>query len=210
MRTLGIVVALAALFPSVPRAEVSLGLRLGYAAAQGNVGGQLNMDEWVNGQVPVQLDGLVRVAPRLSIGAYGSYGFGRGGGDVKAICNQPGVSCALHLVRVGVQAVYELTPGTMAPWVAAGTGYEWNSSHFEGGGQAQDVTFHGLEWLNVQLGGDFKAAPSLAVGPYVMASVGQYDHGALGSSKRGGFGGEASERSIHAWAQVGIRARFDL
>jgi len=43
------------LVPTSSRAQVSLGLRLGYAKAQGNVGGELNMDEWVNGQVPVQV-----------------------------------------------------------------------------------------------------------------------------------------------------------
>jgi hypothetical protein len=210
MRKLWLLPVLALLVPSTPRAQVSLGLRLGYAKAQGNVGGQMNMDEWVNGQFPVQLDALVRVTPRLAVGLYGSYGFGLAGGDVKSTCESPGVSCSLTVIRTGIEGLYSFTPGVAMPWLGVGVGYEWNTAHFENGSQSRDVTFSGFEWVNVQGGADFVVAPSFAVGPYLMASVARYERGTFGDSNAGGFGGEASQKSIHAWMQLGVRARFDL
>jgi hypothetical protein len=210
MRNLALLVALV-VAPASAGAQVSLGLRLGYAKAQGNVGGQLNMDEWVNSQIPVQADVLVRVTPRLSIGAYGAWGFGSAdGGDVKATCSSPGVSCSIAVIRAGVQGVWEFEPGSMTPWLGVGAGYEWNALHAENGSTAVDIRFTGFEWLNVQGGADWKVASSLSIGPFLMVSIGQYDSGHFGVSGAGGFNAEPSEKSIHMWLQIGVRGRVDL
>lgn len=206
MPWVSIVVALLLVAPGVARAQVSLGLRAGYAAARGDVGGELEMAEWVSGQLPVQADLLVRVSRRVSVGAYASYGFGLASGEAKFLCNLLG--CTPGVVRAGVQAVYELPARAVAPWVGAGFGYEWNITSFapHQAGPPQ-VTLGGVEWLSVQGGVNRRVARRLVLGPFVMASLGRYGSGSVVS---GGFGGAPSERAFHGWWQLGVRARFDL
>ena len=198
------------------RGWASLGLRLGYAKGLGNVAYHTNMDEWISAQVPVQLDVLVRVSRKMSVGAYGAWGFGRGGGDVSSICGRPGASCILTIVRAGIQAEYEFTPGATAPWIAFGLGYEWSFFHTENGTNAGtvEVVYRGFEVLNVQGGADWKMAPHFSLGPFVMMSAGRYERGTVkgtGASGSGiGMDGDLPDKSSHTWAQVGLRGRFDL
>jgi hypothetical protein len=209
MKKLLLLVALAGLLPSIAQAQVSLGLRLGYSKATGNVGGDTSMDDWVGSQVPIQADVLLRVAPKLSVGAYASYGFGSGGGHVSAICDQSGVTCSLGVLRLGVQGVYEFTPGSVAPWIGAGIGWEWNSLHAKDSSGSVGITYGGFEALNLQGGFDWKLSPSFSLGPFLMVSVGWYERVNL---TNGGFGVSSTvgDNSFHGWNQIGFRGRFDL
>lgn len=178
-------------------ARVSLGLRLGWAIGQGNVDDETGMAEWISSTVPLQADLLVRVAPRLSVGLYGAYGFGRAGGDVSPRCEQAGASCTLAVVRLGVQGTYELAGPGSTRWLAAGFGYERSSVHQEqGGNEPLDVANAGLEVVNVQAGLDWRMAPGLSLGPFGMLSAGFY--------------GAVKDDSFHMWAQLGVRCRVDL
>ncbi len=191
------------------RPRVSFGVRLGYSKALGDVEGNTNMDEWIASQVPLQVDALVRLGRRLSLGVYGSYGFGRGGADVSAICGRAGATCLLQIFRAGVQAEVEFTPGALTPWMAAGIGYEWNAFHTEDGTLtgAADVMYRGIELLNVQGGAEWRLAPGFSCGPFLMASMGWYDRGSVRGTGAPGTG-RIGEETIHTWAEVGIRSRF--
>ncbi len=183
-----------------PRVRGSVGLRVGYSTGMGNVGGSTGMDEWIDSQVPLQADVLMRITPRLSLGAYAAYGFGRGGGDVSAICSRSGVTCSLAVARIGLQGEYDFGPGTMRPWLGAGLGWEWSSFRSESDSATQNVGYRGVELLNLQGGADWNVAPGLSIGPFLMTSLGWYQRGALG-------GGDAE--SIHLWLQLGLRSTLD-
>jgi hypothetical protein len=194
--------------PAAQRGIVAVGLRLGYAKAQGDVGGQTNMGEWIDAQVPVQLDLLVHLGPKLSLGAYGAYGFGRAGSDVSQACQ--GAQCSLTVLRAGLQARWDFQATTHQPWFAVGAGYEWNGVHREDGTQAgaRDVLYRGLEWVNLQVGTEWLLTPSFGVGPYFMISGGAYDH--VQSRIAGVASDGTMNQDFHGWFHVGIRGQLDL
>ncbi|ACG75048.1 LigA [Anaeromyxobacter sp. K] len=210
--TLGAVLA-ALLLPTASSAQVSLGLRLGYAWGLGDVGGgggdKLKMSDWVDGQVPIQVDALFRVTPDLAVGPYFSYGFARAGGDLKSTCDVSGVDCSAYVMRLGVEGIYTLPrAGTLAPWLGLGIGYEWNRLKAEGGGENLTMKWKGVEWLNLQAGMDFFVAPQLRTGPFLMLSLGRYDKGDASGVISGG--GSINDKKFHEWLQVGWRGQFDL
>lgn len=196
--------------PVRSEAQVGIGARIGYAFGVGDVGGDpsgtLKMSDWISGQIPLQLDVMFHVIPGLSVGPYVSYGFGRVGGELKnQVCDMTGVDCSSSDVRLGVQATYTLPP-PLPFWVGAGIGYEWSKLTAEGGGESIDVKFRGWEVLNLQGGLDFLASPLLRVGPFMMLSLGRYDHGSAS-----GFGGGSIEtKKMHEWIEIGVRGMFDL
>jgi hypothetical protein len=190
-------------------ARVSLGVRIGFARASGNVASATASDEWVKSQFPVQADVLARVTRRLSVGVYGSYGYAQPGGDVKAWCDAPSGTCILFVARVGLQAVFEFEPGAAGPWVGAGLGYEWNKAHVEldGGNGGADVTAQGPELLKLQGGVDWKLARGVSAGPFAMISLGRYDR-VEATDPWFTAAGEAGQ--IHVWTEIGLRCRFGL
>ncbi len=203
---LGAVLA-ATLLPAASHAQnanLSLGVRLGYGMATGDVAGDgagstIAMSDWVKGQVPVQLDAMYRFTPEWALGLYFSYGFGQLSSTVSNQCTD----CSASDTRFGVQATYSFvtaSPG-FVPWLGLGLGYEWNKIDENG----VSATFKGMEFLNLQLGGDYKVNPTFAIGPYVMYSFGQYSSGDIA-----GTTGDVVEKKMHGWFDVGLRGKFDL
>jgi hypothetical protein len=192
----------AAAAPTPAEAQLALGARLGYAFALGKVGGTLATSDWIEGQVPVQLDVLYAATPRIAVGGYVSYGFGRLGGDAAAACEAEGGDCSASVVRAGAQGIWTFRPvGRVVPWAGVGFGYEW--ARVAGGGA--EVAFHGFEYLNLQAGGDFQVARRLRVGPWLMLAVGEYGRAKVGDVDRG-----LLSTKTHAWVGLGLRGRFDL
>jgi hypothetical protein len=200
--TSGVVAALLVL-PSAGRAQVTLGARLGFAPALGDAEQGSRLGETVASQVPIQLDALYRFTPALAAGVYLSYGFGQLGSAVSNDCKSTGASCSVRITRVGIEGTYAF-PGAelpLVPWAGLGVGYEWQRLKGEFLGVPGAVTSSGVEFVNLQLGGDYRVGPQLAFGPYVLFSVGQY------SSQDGN---EIVDKGIHEWLQFGVRGTFDL
>ncbi len=200
MRKLAILaVAVAALaVPSLSHAQVSLGLRLGFAPVAGDVMKDVKMSDGIKSQIPFQLDALYRINKNVGIGGYFSYGFGQTATDA---CGT-GVSCSATIMRLGAQGTYTFDPsGQAVPWVGVGLGYEWTD--VSGGGDT--FTLKGWEFLSLQGGADFAVSPQLAVGPFLGVSFGQY-----GEAEAGGQTGSIPHTATHEWFQVGVRGKFDL
>ncbi|BDG02702.1 outer membrane beta-barrel protein [Anaeromyxobacter oryzae] len=200
MRKLAILtVALAALaVPSLSHAQVSLGLRLGFAPVGGDAMKDLKMSDGIKSQIPIQLDAIYNLNKNVGLGGYFSYGLGQTASDA---CGT-GVSCSASVMRLGVQGTYTLDPmGQATPWAGVGIGYEW--AKVSGGGET--LTLKGFEFLNLQVGADFAVAPQLAVGPYLGMSVGQYSDAEIS-----GTSASIPDKSTHEWFQVGVRGKFDL
>jgi hypothetical protein len=90
---------------------------------------------------------------------------------------------------------------SFAPWVGVGIGYEVTSMTASLAGASASTDFSGFEFVNLQLGGDFKVGSNFALGPYVALSVAQY-------SSVGGVTG--FEKGTHEWLQFGLKGTFDL
>lgn len=202
MRKLLVVAALA-LLPLASQAQVSLGLRLGYAPAGGDVANGVAMSDYtVKSQIPVQFDLAYRISPSISLGGYLSYGIAQAdfpGCDV--------ADCSGSVFRLGLQGFYTFSQvtGTFVPWLGLGFGWESASDTQELGGEKFESNYSGFEFLNLQAGGDFKVTEKLSVGPYAMVSFGSYT-----SYEEGDQSGDITNTGTHEWYGFGIRGKFDL
>src|SRR5512142_1553628 len=102
------------LLPAMASAQVSIGLRAGYAIPSGDLQKDIKLSDQLKSSVPIQLDLLYGVAPRLAVGVYGSYGFGQVASALKdrtVFLVGPGASYSAATWRAGVEATYALLEG---------------------------------------------------------------------------------------------------
>jgi hypothetical protein len=201
-----LVVALAALAPAAASAQVSLGLRLGFAPSMGEAVEGRDMSDGVKSQIPVQVDAMYALNPNLSLGGYFSYGFGLLGDAVSDECDAADLDCSASGMRAGVQLHYALAAkGAWVPWGGVGAGYEWGKLSIDDG----STSYRGFEFLNLQLGGDYKVSEKLAFGPYVQFSMGQYSNATFDDGTDS-VSNSIDEKGIHEAFGFGIRGRFSL
>jgi hypothetical protein len=207
----------AVVLPTASQAQFTLGLRLGYAPAMGDVyevdGEASALSDGVKSQIPIQIDAGYKLTPALTLGAYFSYGFGQLGSDLSDVCDEFDLDCSARSVRLGVQALYAFKSVSpqWVPWAGAGFGYEWASVTLEGGGAKMEQGFSGFEFLNLQAGVDYAISPKFAIGPYAMFSIAQYSSGTLsmtGEEDVEVF--DTADTAMHQWLHFGVRGQFDL
>jgi hypothetical protein len=203
MRKLLIVLAALAI-PAVSHAQggFTLGLRLGYGMPGGDVFKDASMSDLSGGQIPFQLDAMYRINPEIAVGGYFSYGFGGVAGAAKDICDATGEDCSTSTLRVGLQGTYTFTMvQKFVPWVGLGTGYEALSVTASAGGASATTDYTGWEYINLQVGGDYKVSPLFAIGPYIQYAMGQYSNVESQS---------ITEKGTHSWFNIGVRGKFDF
>jgi hypothetical protein len=195
-----VLLALAA--PPAARAEPAASLRIGIAPAVGSVVPDVPVSDAVQLQFPIQLDAGWAFGP-LTVGAYGSWGYGLVG-------NCDG-SCDASVVRAGLEATWTFSSVPdlrgAAPWGGVGAGYEWATERRSGGGSAVTTTWRGFELFAVQGGLEWRVAPAVALGPFLLVGLGRYTDIALDT---GGdtASAELTRRAVHAWIHAGVRGRL--
>jgi hypothetical protein len=168
----------------------------------------------VDGQLPFWLDAGYRVSPELYVGGFLQFAvIFPHGNSLGVACGQNGVSCGGNDIHAGIDLHYHFLPKTsFDPWAGVGVGYEWLNWSASAAGQSAGVTFAGWQFVDFQLGGDYKIAPNLGVGPFVMLSLGQYDtysfSGAL--QQAAGNGGDIQNKGLHEWLTFGVRGTYDI
>lgn len=201
---------------------IEVGLRSGYAIPLGNLAGAPsgatapNLGDTISGMVPIWLDAGYRLNPNMMIGAFFQYGIAfanTGNKSFLAQCANSAVSCSANDLMFGAQFHYHLMPDqTIDPWAGIGIGYEiLNMSGSQGGQSLGSAAFNGFQFVNLQIGGDYKVMPNLGVGPFVMFSLGEYS----GCSLNGPNGQSAGTCTIqntamHEWLTFGIRGAYDI
>jgi hypothetical protein len=196
---------------SPARAEggaVSLGLRTGYAIPVMDAvgGGNGALSNFVNGMIPIWIDAGYKLNPNIYLGADFQYGIILINND-KTGCGMSGANCSANDVMFGVNFHYHLMPDqTFDPWAGVGIGYEILQSS----NATSSSDLNGFQFLNLQVGGDYKATPELGIGPFLMFSLGQYSN--CGASYMGMSAGSCSinQQAMHGWVTIGIRGTYDI
>lgn len=168
--------------------NVGFGLGYVYTNGQSPTGGleDLKITQSAKISFPIIAEVGFRITPRVYLGAWGSWE------PVLTKTNNlscpEGFDCHTFQWRVGPELRYHIKPESgFDPWIGIGLGLEVLKSHVEGDTRVQvapdvflpthvdtHVTDRGITIARVTLGGDLRLMRSLAVGPIISASVGQY------------------------------------
>jgi outer membrane protein W len=182
--------------------KIKLGLRLGYMLPMGEFAKDSKMSDAVSGGIPLWLDLGYMVTPNLMVGLYAQYAY-------LMVKDCPdGATCSASDIRIGLQGQYHISPGeSMNPWVGLGVGYEMIGTKAEAGGAEVKGNYSGLEFANIQGGADFKVGDSMAVGPFLSFSIGQYSKGEV-TTPAGTFEGDITDKAMHQWLTLGVKGTF--
>jgi len=168
--------------------------------------------------IPLWLDAGYRFNPALYLGAFFQYGFGFVNTDKATLCKQDGISCSVHDLAFGANLHYHILPDAeFDPWIGAGFGYEFLTANVSGSttilGQTitadGSTTIKGFQFLVLEAGGDFKATPAFAVGPFVNFALGKYT--SYSSTANGTErSGDLQNTGLHEWLTLGVRGQYNL
>jgi hypothetical protein len=191
-------------------------LRFGYGFALGELREGSDLADGIAGQMPFWLDLGYRVTPELMVGLYASYGIGFVGGEVGDSCDAAGdaVDCSASDIRLGIQAQFHLQPKeSVDPWLGLGIGYEWLSLGIEGAGAELSTTASGFEFVNLQVGLDFRIKPTFSLGPFIAFSLAQYsdvsvDCSGVLANVCDDVGADIDAKALHEWLFIGARGTF--
>jgi hypothetical protein len=188
---------------------IEVGLRSGYALPLGNSTGAPSgatapsLSDSISGMVPIWVDAGYRLNPNMMVGAFFQYGFAFVNTGKQPACNLAGASCSANDVMFGAQFHYHLMPDqTIDPWAGIGIGYEILNASSSGG----SGNLNGFQFVNVQVGGDYKAMPNLGIGPFVAFSLGQFSN----CSISGASSCTIPNTAMHEWLTFGIRGAYDI
>ena len=187
-----------------PSKTLEVSTRIGYSLPAGSTSENNSLGDTVSGQLPVQIDVGYRINSHFYIGAYGQLGTALLKGD----CAD--TNCSARNTRVGVSAQYYILPeAKFTPWLGVGTGYEWLTVKQSIDGENVSSTLHGFEFVNLQIGGDYRVSNRFALGPFASASLGQYSQGSVGGSD-GEVSSAIDKPALHQWITLGLKGTFDL
>lgn len=204
---------------------LSLAARVGYGLPLGNVASDptatLALSDDFSGEFPIWLDVGYRFNRNFFVGGYFQYAFAFVKNSTafvatqvgQAVCELPGVSCSGSDVRLGAEFQYSFSPeASFQPWAGIGIGYEWTNLKASASGVDATLQYHGWEFLNLQVGGDFKVSEAFALGPYVAFSLGQYDTITISATGQASQSLDipSSAKSLHEWLQLGVKGTFNL
>ena len=191
--------------PSVTsRPGFDLGVRLGYAIPFGDVTGDANagLASTFSGAIPFVLEGGYRLNEQFTVGALFQYGVAQ----IKSDFCGNGFSCSGSIIRFGFEGLYHFpNPGLFAPWAGAGIGYEWMNVDFSGLGGSASAGASGVEFLTLQGGAEYRAAPQFTLGPFASFSLARY-----GTVDTSGTSRDVTNPAMHEWLQIGVRGSFNL
>ncbi|NOK21388.1 outer membrane beta-barrel protein [Corallococcus carmarthensis] len=189
-------------------AGLALGVRGAFGIPAGNSLDDTSMVNTFGRTVAPQVDLSYFFTRQLSLGAYFQYGFASGPDDDCA----DGVDCKSKVMRFGIDLDYHFRPdGFVSPWVGVGVGYEIGTAETGEGATRIWGKLQGYDLGHAHFGVDLQLTRSIAVGPYISASVGQYSEiSASVGSVRVDRDLTDDEKQLHVWIQPGVRVQFRL
>lgn len=165
---------------------LEVGLRTGYAIPGGDAREAAALGDTLSGTIPIWIDAGYRFHPNAMIGAFFQYGIGlvntSGTGQAFPLADGKtcgsATNCSASDMTFGVQFHYHLLPDqTIDPWGGVGFGYEILVLDDPGTANATGVggeSYGGFQFVNLQIGADYKLTLKLGIGPFAMFSLGEY------------------------------------
>lgn len=202
---------------SLAPSGVELGMRLGYAMPMGQVTGSGTnpaLSNLYSGMMPLWFDLGVRASPHFYIGGYFQYGVAfmgplTGSANPAGVCSG-GMSCSGSVVAGGFDVRIHGQPDQrFDPWVGMGMGWEVAHLSMSQGGSSAGMSFSGVQFLNLSVGGDLRTSRNLAFGPYAMLSLGEYSECGFSDAATALGSCNVSQPAAHEWFTFGVRGAFD-
>ena len=193
---------------------VQVSARVGYGLPAGSVAQGTSLASVDTAMTSFWIDAGWRFSRHLFVGAFAQLGVveldhGAFGGG----CNDPSNDCTARDWRFGVEAHWHFAPGrAFDPWVGLGVGYEIHSLSVDASGATAPTATpvaatkeKGFELADLQVGGDFRLAPHVGLGPFAAVTLGQFSS-CTSDAGDCALGGKA----FHAWLLGGVRGVFDV
>ena len=161
-----------------------------------------------SGRLPFAFDLAFR-APNVFVGLFASYAILFPSSN-QGTCGTGGSGCSGHEFQFGGNVHCHFAPREgVDPWVGLGIGYEWVTLSVTQGTNV-DLALEGIQFVNAQLAVDFKDSNrSFGFGPFLMASVGQYDSlSASGGAQN--ISVDIANKTLHEWITFGLRGAYDF
>jgi hypothetical protein len=166
----------------------------------GDIGrGMASVDDLTSDGGGAELSIGYRMSPNLALGVYGTVS-GYDVGPRVAPTTDMAVGATL-----GVKADWHFRPAmTVDPWVSIGAGWRglWLGNENE-----TERALHGIEMTRVQLGIDYRVAPTFALAPYIGASASMFI--AEDTMSTNGYE-EISSNEVNWSFTAGLMGRFDI
>ena len=182
----------------------------------------LKLSEAFGLQFPLWLDVGYRI-DRVFVGAYGQYAFGLG--PAGGLCGGGSYSCSSTAVRVGFELQFHLfdrpaDQSRVDPWFGVGFGYEWATSRESRSVSPEPFyplnvssTYQGWDFLRLGVGLDFGLGSTLALGPFLECSLGQFQQhdqtleyaGLNNTSYTDTYSGSIQRKTLHFWFAIGLK-----
>jgi hypothetical protein len=145
-----------------------------------------------------------RFNPQISVGGTLQYGYG----FVKSDSCPSGASCSASDYRLSFAVRFHfMAEQSFAPWISVGIGYEWLPVEVSGGGSSNSATISGLEFMNLEFGGDFRSSPTFTIGPFIGLRMGKFS--TIGDDSTS-VDIPSDNQSFHGWIALGVRGAFVL
>jgi hypothetical protein len=180
---------------------VEIGASLGYAAPVGSAEHGSRVSDTTFGQLPVALDGAVRLADRAGVRAGLQYGV--------AIPTQC-ASASECESSLGSDVALSLGARFFLPWVVAdaSVGYEWLTTKLVDADATSTRAYRG-PLFSVAATLPFTLGARWTLGPAIGASIGTFTSYALETNALSPSG-SVPERAWHAWLSVAVRVGLAL
>lgn len=207
-----------------PRPKGKFGVYLGGSGVSGKLNEVRTLRSEVDSAFVFGADAYFFTSPNFAFGGYLEVGNVSREGD----CPSGSIDgCKDKTFRAGVSMQYHFRPAQKGvdPWFGVGAGVTtltFNDQSYNGSGR--EITYAGIDVLNLQAGVDFAIDRVFGIGPYIAFNNGVYTNAVLptendphgrvryGISGRGDridSGGDVST-AFHTWTTVGVRARFNF
>jgi hypothetical protein len=229
MKASTLLTVLAVGFPAaaaVPSSEEESGLvfalRAGYGIPLGDFAGKSDgstgrLSDEFSGVIPIWLDLGYRFERNFIVAGFLQFGIPLlnkdGPGLVGTECHVAGVSsCSGNIsLRAGVEFIYVfLRDGSLQPWAGIGAAYERTIYKLEDGqGGEATISYSGWEFLNLQVGANYKLSSKFGIGPYVAISLAQYGSVDISSGNQSQTT-DIANKKLHQWLQFGLMGAFDF
>jgi hypothetical protein len=191
------------------RTHFEVGVRAGFSFPLGDSTQGKALSDEVGPSFPLTFELGARLFGHYELALVGEYAIGSVNSNTSSGCYTGTNACTASTGQVGGEFLYHpLGLAGVDPYFGVGSTYEWLIIRATVQGKDYNLSLGGWNWVVVQTGVEFPLGKLFRVGPYFLASVGQYETSSYTVPSTGGpVSGSASvaHPAVHLWLSVGIR-----